>query len=198
MAIRKIAQLGEPVLRQRAAEVPLTELGTPWFKQLVGDLIETMRDADGAGLAAPQIFESIRVVAIEVRANPRYPAVETIELMVLVNPRLTPLLRDPAAPARDETMDVYEGCLSVAGLRGRVTRPRKILVEAMDPEGNELRSVWEGFRAVVVQHECDHLDGKLFVDRADTSTLTFLREFERFVPASERVVDYGSGDEKNG
>jgi peptide deformylase len=197
MAIRKIAQLGEPVLRQRAKELALTELGTPSFKQLVGDLIETMRDADGAGLAAPQIYESVRVVAIEVRANPRYPNAETIELMVLVNPRLTPLLRDPTSPARDETMDVYEGCLSVAGLRGRVTRPRKILVEALDPEGNELRFVWEGFRAVVVQHECDHLDGKLFVDRADTSTLTFLREFDRYVPANERVVDHGGSDMKN-
>jgi peptide deformylase len=158
---------------------------------LVEDLVETMRDADGAGLAAPQIYESLRVVAIEVRANPRYPNVETIDLLVLVNPKLTPLLRVPDAPSRDETMDVYEGCLSITGLRGRVTRPRKVLVEALDPEGNELRFVWEGFRAVVVQHECDHLDGKLFIDRADTSTLTFLREFERYVSASERVVDYG-------
>ena len=84
---------------------------------------------------------------------------------------------------------VYEGCLSVPGLRGRVRRPRKVRVQALDAEGAPVDSVWEGFRAAVVQHEVDHLNATLFVDRAEPRTLTYLREFERFVPPEGRVVD---------
>jgi peptide deformylase len=165
----------------------------PELGRLIADMIETMRDADGAGLAAPQIYESVRIVAIEVQANPRYPQAENTELLVLLNPRVTPLTSTVGLQlAPEESLQVYEGCLSVPGLRGRVTRPRRVLIEAWDPEGNELRLTWEGFRAAVIQHEVDHLDGVLYVDRAESSTLTFLREFERHVPAGERVVDRGA------
>jgi peptide deformylase len=202
MTIRKIAQLDEPVLQRRARELSIEELGTPHTAALIADMIETMRDASGAGLAAPQVYESVRLVVIEVErsaaggrgglgeGNARYPGVDSIPLIVLVNPRLTPLVPGAPGELRDEdAISVYEGCLSVTGLRGRVRRPRKVRVEALDASGRPLDFVWEGFRAAVVQHEVDHLDGKLFVDRVDSRTLTFLREYERNVPADLRIVD---------
>lgn len=193
MAIRKIAQLGEPVLRQRARELSREELATPAIQALIEDLIVTMRDADGAGLAAPQVYESVALVVIEVRGNPRYPGVGTIPLTVLANPKLTPLVDSPLEALADrDAILVYEGCLSIAGLRGRVRRPRKVRVQALDRAGQPIDEVWEGFRAAVVQHETDHLFGTVFLDRADPSTLTFLREYERHVPPSERIVDLGA------
>ena len=193
MAIRKIAQLGEPVLRQRARELSKDELQSPRIAALIEDMVETMRDADGAGLAAPQVYESVALVVIEVRANPRYPSADPIPLTVLVNPKLTPIVSSPLdALADSDAIEVYEGCLSVTGLRGRVRRPRKVRVEALDREGRPLDEVWEGFRAAVVQHETDHLLGTLYVDRVDPKTLTFLREYERHVPVEERVVDNGA------
>ena len=193
MAIRKIAQLGEPVLRRRARELAPDELASPAIQGLIEDMIATMRDADGAGLAAPQVYESVSLVVIEVRQNPRYPNAGTIPLRVLVNPRLTPLVDSPLdALADGDSILVYEGCLSVAGLRGRVRRPRKVRVQALDRDGQPIDEVWEGFAAAVVQHETDHVLGVLFVDRVETASLTFLREYERHVPPSERVVDLGA------
>jgi peptide deformylase len=193
MVVRKIAQLGEPVLRKRARELSPDELASPHIVTLIEDLIETMRDADGAGLAAPQVYESVALVVIEVRANPRYPNVEQIPLTVLVNPKLTPILGASGDSLQDgDAIEVYEGCLSVTGLRGRVRRPRKVRVQALDRSGRPIDVVWEGFRAAVVQHETDHLLGTLFLDRADPSTLTFLREYERYVPPEKRVVDTGA------
>lgn len=190
MTIRKIAQIGEPVLRRRARSVSREELGTPAVQALIRDMIETMRDANGAGLAAPQVYESVQIAVIEVLENPRYPRAEPIPLVVLVNPVVTPLVQSAQdGLADDEAITVYEGCLSVAGLRGRVRRPRKVRVEALDPEARPLSLVWEGFRAAVVQHEVDHLEGTLFVDRADPRTLCFLREYERHVAPEERIVD---------
>lgn len=188
MAIRKIAQMGHPVLRQRAEEVPPAELSTPRVQTLIDDMIETMRDADGAGIAAPQVHESLRIVVIEVSHNPRYPDFPGIPLTVLVNPLVSPLVRvDPLAESDAITM--YEGCLSVKGLRGRVRRPRLMLVRGLDRSGREVEFRWEGVRAAVVQHETDHLDGVLFVDRADPKTLTFLSEYDRYVPREARMVD---------
>ncbi len=192
MAIRKIAQLGEPVLRRRARELSREELQAPETQRLIEDLIETMRDADGAGLAAPQVYESVALVVIEVRENPRYPNAPRIPLTVLVNPRVTSLVGPPESLADSDAITAYEGCLSVSGVRGRVRRPRKVRVQAWDRQGRELDEVWEGFAATVVQHETDHLLGTLFVDRADLETLSFLREYERFVPVAERLVDGGA------
>jgi len=192
MTIRKIAQLGEPVLRRVARDITREELRTAEFSRLLDDIVDTLRDADGAGLAAPQIYESVRLVAVEVRSNPRYPQAEAIDLTLLVNPRVTALASTPTNDlTNDNTIQVYEGCLSVPGLRGRVQRPRKVAVEALDPSGNPVHMIWEGFRAAVIQHEVDHLDGVVFLDRVDPQTLTFLREFERYVPMSKRVVDGG-------
>jgi peptide deformylase len=200
MAIRKIAQLGEPVLRLDARELTREELSQPAIQTLIDDMIETMRDADGAGLAAPQVYESLAIAVIEVQKSARYPNAAEIPLTVLVNPRLTPVVASgPDALADHDAIEVYEGCievyegcLSVNGMRGRVRRPRRVHVEAWDRNGNALDFVWEGFHAAVVQHECDHLLGTLFLDRADPKTLTFLREYERHVPFERRIVDHGA------
>ncbi|MEZ4398374.1 MAG: peptide deformylase [Kofleriaceae bacterium] len=173
MAIRKIAQLGHPVLRQRARELTRDELASPATQQFIDDLIETMRDANGAGLAAIQVYEPIRVCAIEVGDNPRYPYKPKIPLTVLVNPVLTPI--------DDERFDNYEGCLSVPNLRGVVARAVHLHVAAWDRHGNPIDEVVHGLKAATYQHEVDHLDGTLFVDRVtDPTTLSTWTEFERY------------------
>lgn len=172
MTIRKIAQIGHPVLRERSREVTAEELGSTEIQRFIDDLIETMRDANGAGLAAPQIYEPIRICALEVKDNPRYPYKPNIPLTVLVNPVLTPV--------GDERFDNYEGCLSVPDLRGVVPRDAEIRVQALDRDGNPLDFVARGITAGTYQHECDHLDGKLFVDRVeDPTTFCTWREFAR-------------------
>jgi len=191
VAILKIAQLGEPVLRRKADLVDPREIGSARIQTLISDMIETMHDADGAGLAAPQVYESIQLCVIEVDKNPRYPQFEPIPLTVLINPVVTPLVGNAGKLAAEDSFQMYEGCLSVPGMRGQVTRPRKVRVQALDGAGNALDFVWESFRAVVVQHETDHLNGALYVDRADPKTLTFLREYERNVPLASRILDQG-------
>jgi peptide deformylase len=189
MAIRKIAQLGEPVLRLEARPLAREELLSPETQRFIDDMIDTMRDADGAGLAAPQVYESVQLVVIELASSRRYPGVESIPLLVLANPVVTPLVGQDGVFADQDAITVYEGCLSVTGMRGRVRRPRKVRVQALDRQGNPLDFVWEGFRAAVVQHEVDHLRGTLFVDRALPKSLTFLREYERYVAPEQRVQD---------
>lgn len=172
MAIRKIAQIGHPVLRQVAREVSREELALPQTQRFLDDLVDTMRDADGAGLAAIQVYEPIRICAVEVRNNPRYPYKPPIPLTILVNPVLTPV--------DDEQFDNYEGCLSVPNLRGMVKRFVHVRVQACDRHGAPIDEVVHGLKAATYQHEVDHLDGKVFVDRADPSTFTTWTEFERY------------------
>jgi peptide deformylase len=191
VAIRKIAQLGEPVLRRKADRIEPREIGSDRVQTLIDDMIETMHDADGAGLAAPQVYESIQLCVIEVDKNPRYPQFESIPLTVLINPIVTPLVGASGVLTAEDSFQMYEGCLSVPGMRGQVTRPRKVRVQALDRTGGALDFVWESFRAVVVQHETDHLNGALYVDRADPKTLTFLREYDRHVPPGARILDQG-------
>lgn len=185
MAIRKIAQIGHPVLRQVAREVSHSELATPAMQAFIDDLVETMHDADGAGLAAIQVYEPIRICAIEVRNNPRYPYKPAIPLTILVNPVLTPV--------GDELFDNYEGCLSVPNLRGVVKRSVHIRVQAWDRQGQPIDELVHGLKAGTYQHEVDHLNGKIFVDRADPSTFTTWTEFERhhraaFVEKAQALV----------
>ncbi len=195
MAIRKIAQLGHPVLRQRAEEVPVSQLASPRIQSLIDDMLETMRDANGAGIAAPQVHESLRIAVIEVGDNPRYPDMPAVPQVVLINPVLTPLVGAPGEALGDsDAVTMYEGCLSVRGLRGRVRRPRKVRVQGLDRHGTSFDHVFEGPAASVFQHECDHLDGILFVDRADPATLCFVDEYARYVPLAERLVDGGATD----
>jgi len=198
VAIRKIAQLGEPLLREPSQPISLDELPSQKLQTLIDDMIETMRDADGAGLAAPQVYEPIRLAVIEVKENPRYPAFPPVPLTVLVNPVVTPEVsaRDLSA---DDAVEMFEGCLSVPGVRGRVRRPRRVRVHGYDRNGRPLELLWEGVCAAIVQHELDHLDGVLFVDRADPRSFTFLREYERYVPLERRILDRGQpvlGDPK--
>ncbi len=172
MTIRKIAHIGHPILRTRARELTREELLSPGIQTFIDDLIETMHDADGAGLAANQVYEPVRICAIEVRNNPRYPYKPNIPLTVLVNPVLTPI--------DDESFDNFEGCLSVPNLRGVVPRNVHLHVKAWDRQGGVIDSVVHGLTACTFQHEVDHLDGKLFLDRVkDTSTLCTWSEFER-------------------
>ncbi len=192
MAIRKIAHMGHPVLRRRADEVPVAEIGSAHIQALIDDMIETMRDADGAGIAAPQVYVPARISVIEVADNPRYPQFPRVPLVVLVNPIVEPQLAKPVGePSEEESITMYEGCLSVPGIRGLVKRPRRVSVSALDRHGDAFSFEWEGVAAAIVQHETDHLDGVLFVDRADPRTLAFQREYERFVPPETRIKDCG-------
>jgi peptide deformylase len=171
--ILKVARLGHPVLRQIAEPIPPDQITTPAVQQFIDDLIETMYEYDGAGLAAPQVHVPQQIVVMEVRNNPRYPEVPAIPLTVYINPEITPL-------TEDMTED-WEGCLSVPGLRGRVPRYTKIRLRAYDRHGKRIDAVVEGFHARVTQHECDHLQGKVYLDRMrDMSSLTFLEEFAKY------------------
>lgn len=162
--LRAIAQVGAPVLRSPTQQVSASALHRPEIQELIDDLIATMRHANGAGLAANQIFEPLRICAIEVGDNPRYPYKPKIPLTILVNPILTPI--------GEETFFNYEGCLSVPDLRGEVERSAHVRVQALSRSGEPLDFVAKGITAGTYQHECDHLDGKLFLDRvSDPSTL---------------------------
>ena len=172
MTIRKIATVGHPVLRQAAREVTPAELASPELQRLIDDLIDTMRDANGAGIAANQVHEPVRVAVIEVNDNPRYPYKPPIPLTVLVNPVIEAL--------DDELVEINEGCLSVPNLRGNVPRNVNIRARWLDRDGNEHDEIKRGLTAGTFQHECDHLDGRLFLDRVvDTTTLTTWEQFER-------------------
>ena len=192
MTILKIATIGEPVLRERARELGLEELRSPKWQTFIDDMIETMRDADGAGLAANQVFTPVRIAVIEVKGNnPRYPYKPAIPLTVVVNPVITPI--------GGEAFDNYEGCLSVPDLRGLVKRHARVRVQYMDREGQAHDVAVAGVTAGTYQHECDHLDGKIFVDRVtDPTTFSSWKNWERhhkaaFVESITQVVaKYGS------
>ena len=173
MSILKVSQLGNPVLREISKPFPKGRIQTPDFQRFVDDMIETMHEYDGVGLAAPQVHVSLRVATIEVAENPRYPSAGDIPLTVLINPEITPV---------DSTMvEEWEGCLSVPGMRGTTPRYAAIDVRAVDREGHPVSFRAEKFFARVVQHEVDHLDGMVYLDRmADLKTLTHLKEFGRY------------------
>jgi peptide deformylase len=183
VTIRAIAQIGHPVLRDRAREVTAEELGSAEIQRLIDDLVETMRDAGGAGLAAPQVHVPLRIFAVEVADNPRYPYKPPIPLHVLVNPVVT--------PRGERTYPSYEGCLSIPNLRGLLPRYAEVDVTWLDRDGTPRTAAVRGLSAGTFQHELDHLDGVLFVDRADPATLTTWREFERHhrAPWLETVAD---------
>jgi len=182
MALRKIAVIGNPVLRQIARTLSLDELRSARTQSFIDDLVDTMRDANGAGLAANQVYEPIRICALEVKNNPRYPYAPSVPLTILVNPEIEAI--------GTETFGNYEGCLSVPDLRGMVDRFAEIRLRAWDREGNAIDRVVRGLTAGTYQHEIDHLLGKLFVDRVtDTTTLCTWKEFERhhFASFSEKA-----------
>ncbi len=172
MAILDIVRIGEPVLRVAAEPVSADELASPAFQTFVDDVVETMRAENGAGLAAPQVGVAKRVYCVEVRSNPRYPYKPDLPLRVCVNPELRVL--------SDERFSSYEGCLSIPDLRGRLPRAAEIELSYLDRSGRGVVEEIRGLSAGTFQHELDHLDGILFVDRVeDTRTLTTWDGFER-------------------
>jgi len=171
---REIVEIGHPVLRERAREVTAEQLSSEEVQGLIDDMIETMRAANGAGLAANQVAETLRIAVAEVRpGNPRYPYKPPIPLTVMVNPLIEPL--------DAEIAEINEGCLSVPNLRGEVPRHVNVRLRYLDREGAEHEEIKRGLTAGTFQHELDHLDGTLFVDRVtDPRTLTTWDQFERF------------------
>jgi peptide deformylase len=152
MTVRRVLKMGDPLLYRKADPVP--QFNTPELDRLVADMFDTMAELNGAGLASPQIGVSQRVVIFGVEANPRYPHVEPVPTTVLINPVLEPIGGD-----MDEG---WEGCLSVPGLRGLVTRHLNLRYTGFDQHGTPIDRTVSGFHARVVQHECDHLDGVLY------------------------------------
>ncbi|HTW13134.1 MAG TPA: peptide deformylase [Solirubrobacteraceae bacterium] len=174
MSLREIVTVGDPVLRARAREITLQELRSPEIQRLIDDMIETMRAAGGAGIAANQVGETVRVAIAEVRPNhPRYPYKPEIPLTVFVNPVIEPL--------DQETTWINEGCLSVPDMRGTVDRYLSVRVRYLDRDGNEHEEIKRGLTAGTFQHELDHLDGILFLDRVtDPTTFTTWKQWDRF------------------
>jgi peptide deformylase len=167
-----VITVGDPVLRERARELTVDELRAPATQRLIDDLIETKRDHAGAGLAANQVGLPVRIAVIEVEDdNPRYPYKPPFPLTVIVNPELQPV--------GDETVLVNEGCLSVPDLRGDVSRYVNVRVRSLDRHGEPQEHVVHGLTAGTFQHEIDHLDGILFLDRADPRTLATWEQWER-------------------
>ena len=162
MSVREILRMGDPVLLQMAA--PVTEFSTPALAELIADMFDTMQAAGGVGLAAPQIGVSLQLVIFGFEASERYPDAEAVPQTILINPQITPL--------GDDEESAWEGCLSVPGLRGEVPRYTRIRYQGFDPAGRVIDRTVEGFHARVVQHECDHLIGRLYPSR--------MRDFSRF------------------
>ncbi len=172
MAILKVARLGHPVLRQTAEPVPVEEIRSAVVQRFIDDMVETMREYDGAGLAANQVHALRQVAVIEVETNPRYPEAEAIPLIVLINPVVTLLT--------EEREDGWEGCLSVPDMRGLVSRATSVRLECYDREANPVDLVAKDFFARVIQHETDHLDGIVYLDRMrDLRTLSHIAEWNK-------------------
>jgi len=173
MAIRKLARMGHPVLKSRAAEVG--DLDDPELSRLITDMIDTMEDEGGVGIAAPQVYASLRVIVFMVPAERLGEgAGEEVPLTVLVNPVIERM--------GDEMESGWEGCLSVPGLRGAVPRYKRIRYKGLAPDGRPIERIAEGFHARVLQHECDHLDGILYPRRMrDLSSLHFVSEMRHNV-----------------
>jgi peptide deformylase len=188
MGVRPILSVGDPLLRKRARAVTREQLRSAPVQQLIDDLVATMRDARGAGLAANQVGALRRIAVVEVRPdNPRYPYKPPIPLTVMINPVVEPL--------DGETVEINEGCLSVPNLRGTVDRHLTVRVRYLDRDGNERADLRRGLSAGTFQHEVDHLDGILFLDRVrDPRTFTTWDQFDRhhrdaFLRHARAIVD---------
>ena len=179
----KIVQAGDPVLRRVAAPLTRQEIGTARIQELIATMRDTMREAPGVGLAAPQIGESLQIAVVEVRAEQLarrgYTArelaereMEPVAFHVLINPKLTVVDSTPR--------NFFEGCLSVSGYAAQVARAHAVRVSALDHDGAPVVILARGWHARILQHECDHLKGTLYVDRMDSRTFTTGENHERF------------------
>jgi peptide deformylase len=172
VSVREVVQIGDPVLREPSREVTPEEIGSPEIQGLIDDLIDTKRATNGAGIAANQVGEAVRVAIVEVEeGNPRYPYKPPVPLTVMINPVLEPL--------GEELVGINEGCLSVPDLRGSLERHLAVRVRYLDRDGAEHEEVRRGLAAGTFQHEVDHLNGTLFVDRADPRTFATWEQFDR-------------------
>lgn len=168
----QVAQLGQPILRKTAKEVK--NIQYPKIQQLIDDLIATVMDVDGVGIAAPQVYEPVRVFIVASHPNPRYPKAPKMKPTAMINPKL---VSHSPQKAKD-----WEGCLSIPGIRGLVPRFTEIKVEYFDRKGKLVRRGFRDFVARIFQHELDHLDGRLFLDRLDsTNDLISEKEYQRLV-----------------
>ncbi|NNE78180.1 MAG: peptide deformylase [Pricia sp.] len=173
MPVLEVIKMGNPLLRNLSNNVSSKRIISEGFQNFIDDLIETMRSADGAGIAAPQVGISDRVFVMEMRNNQRYPDKENFPLRIVVNPEIKPLFT--------EQLDSWEGCLSIPGIRGRLKRYHKIQLKGLDRNGEKFETELSGFAAIVAQHELEHLNGILFVDRMDSMhPLTFQDEYEKY------------------
>ena len=183
MAILKVAKMGHPVLRRTAEQIPQDQIRTERIQRLIADMFDTMAEYGGVGLAAPQVHESLQLLVIEDIPDPDHDGLFLARRTAVINPEITFLT--------DEEIAYFEGCLSIPDLRGRVPRIRRIRVRGLDQNGAKIDMQIEGFPAVVYQHEVDHLNGILFLDRMrDFQTLAYLHEFDRYwASRSELVAD---------
>lgn len=172
MSLLPIVKIGRPVLREKTKPFSAAEIAAPAAQQLVKDMIETMRKADGVGLAANQVGRDLSLCTLECpEHSPRYPQAADFALEVWFNPRIVEFSK--------ETETDWEGCLSIPGYRGLVPRARWVVFDALTPEGKSVRRRLEGFHARVLQHETDHLNGFFYVDRMpDLKTWTHLEEMQ--------------------
>ena len=177
MSILKVARIGHPVVRTAAKPVPKTAFRDGLFQKLIDDMRETMYEYEGVGLAAPQVHEGLRLAVIEVPGSDERSRAE-VPFMVLANPVVIPI--------GEESVNAWEGCLSVPDLRGQVPRFKRVKLEALDRHGKPYSLEAQDFFARVLQHECDHLDGHVYLDRmADMRSLSFIKEHEDHVKQDE-------------
>jgi peptide deformylase len=172
--ILKVARLGHPVIRTPAYQVDPEKIVTPEFQRLLDDMVETMHEYNGVGLAAPQVHLSLQLAVLEVENHPRYPEMPSVPLTYLINPTVTVIDRAP--------IDEWEGCLSIPEMRGRVPRFKQLRVTALGRNGEALDFIADDFHARVIQHETDHLKGEVYLDRMpDMKSLSHLPEWQRYV-----------------
>lgn len=173
MSILKVAHMGHPVLRQRAREVDATTVRTPAFQKLIDDMVDTMVEYEGIGLAAPQVHESVRLFVAGISGKG-----DDLKIVPFINPVITPI--------GDEIVEDWEGCLSIPGISGRVRRPREVTIKALDRRGKPFELTLKNHPARVVQHETDHLDGVLYFDRMKTfETLAFNDERDKYFTSKD-------------
>jgi peptide deformylase len=176
MTIRTILKMGDPRLLD--SSLPISDIPSTALDILIQDMLDTMNAHDGAGLAAPQIGIFKRVVVFGVKDNKRYPDTDQVPMTILINPEIEPIT--------DELVDSWEGCLSIPGMRGLVSRYAKVRYRGVDQKGNEINREVDGFHAIVVQHECDHLDGILYpMKMQDMSYFGFEDEFMQASPEQQ-------------
>ena len=182
MAVCKILRAGDPLLRQKSKAIPENEIGSKETKKLVRDMFDTMTDSEGLGLAAPQIGVLKRLVVVGFTRSERYPELQNeIERQVLINPQIEILEK--------ETVGFWEGCLSIPGMRGYIERPRKIKLSCYNEKEEFSERIIEDFDAVVYQHECDHLEGILYIDRLkDPRLFGFSEELSQSSQSGEKLA----------